>query len=71
MFFYKVIYFYFLLYSTYLKDSKFIVVRYEKTYLNCVETVKPVRDTLDRISVKWELHIIILVSIGNNEFTAI
>ena len=46
-------------------------MRYEKTYLNCVETVKPVRDTLDILSVKWELPIIILVSIENNRFTDI
>lgn len=43
----------------------------EKSYLNCIETVKPVRDTLDIISGKWKLPIIISVSIGNKRFTDI
>lgn len=43
----------------------------EKSYLNCIETVRPVRDTLDIISGKWKLPIIISVSIGNNRFTDI
>lgn len=43
----------------------------KKSYLNCIETVKPVRDTLDVINGKWKLPIIISVSIGNNRFTDI
>ncbi len=43
----------------------------DKSYLNCIETVKPVRDTLDIISGKWKLPIIISISIGNDRFTDI
>lgn len=43
----------------------------EQSYLNCIQTVRPVRDTLDIISGKWKLPIIISVSIGNNRFTDI
>lgn len=43
----------------------------EKSYLNCIETVRPVRDTLDIISGKWKLPIIISISIGNDRFTDI
>ncbi len=43
----------------------------EKLYLNCIETIRPVRDTLDVISGKWKLPIIISISIGNERFTDI
>lgn len=39
--------------------------------LNCLDTVKPVRDTLDVINGKWKLPIIISVTIGNDRFTDI
>lgn len=42
-----------------------------KNYLSCIETVRPVRDTLDIISGKWKLPIIISISIGNERFTDI
>ena len=42
-----------------------------KSYLSCIDTIRPVRDTLDIISGKWKLPIIISVSIGNNRFTDI
>lgn len=37
----------------------------------CINTVKPVRDTLDVISGKWKLPIIISVGVGNDRFTDI
>lgn len=40
-------------------------------YHCCLATVKPVRDTLDVISGKWKLPIIISVSMGNERFTDI
>jgi DNA-binding HxlR family transcriptional regulator len=43
----------------------------KKGYCNCLDTVKPVRDTLDVINGKWKLPIIISVSIGNERFTDI
>jgi len=43
----------------------------EKSYLTCIETVRPVRDTLDIISGKWKLPIIISISIGNERYTDI
>jgi len=43
----------------------------KRVYLNCLDTVKPVRDTLDVISGKWKLPIIISVSMGNDRFTDI
>ena len=43
----------------------------KKGYLNCLDTVRPVRDTLDVINGKWKLPIIISVSIGNDRFTDI
>lgn len=43
----------------------------KKGYLNCLDTVKPVRDTLDVINGKWKLPIIISVSIGNDRFSDI
>ena len=42
-----------------------------KVYCNCLETVKPVRDTLDVINGKWKLPIIISISVGNDRFTDI
>ncbi|PQA54972.1 winged helix-turn-helix transcriptional regulator [Siphonobacter curvatus] len=43
----------------------------KKDYCNCLETIKPVRDTLDVINGKWKLPIIISVSVGNDRFTDI
>lgn len=37
----------------------------------CINTVKPVRDTLDIISGKWKLPIIISIGVGNDRFTDI
>ena len=43
----------------------------KKGYNNCLDTVKPVRDTLDVINGKWKLPIIISVGVGNDRFTDI
>lgn len=43
----------------------------KKGYLNCLDTVKPVRDTLEVISGKWKLPIIISIGVGNDRFTDI
>jgi len=43
----------------------------KKAYCSCIETVKPVRDTLDVINGKWKLPIIISISVGNERFTDI
>lgn len=43
----------------------------KKRYYNCLQVVKPVRDTLDVINGKWKLPIIISVSMGNERFTDI
>ena len=40
-------------------------------YCECLNTVKPGRDTLDVINGKWKLPIIISVGVGNNRFTDI
>ncbi|SFT25006.1 winged helix-turn-helix transcriptional regulator [Mucilaginibacter polytrichastri] len=40
-----------------------------KPYCECLETVKPVRDTLDVINGKWKLAIIISIGVGNDRFT--
>jgi len=40
-------------------------------YCEGLNTVKPVRDTLDVINGKWKLPIIISVGVGNNRFTDI
>jgi len=42
-----------------------------KNYLPCLETLKPVRDTLDVINGKWKLPILISIMVGNNRFTDI
>lgn len=42
-----------------------------KTYCECLDTVKPVRDALDVINGKWKLPIIISVGVGNDRFTDI
>jgi len=42
-----------------------------KSYLSCLDTVKPVRDALDVINGKWKLPIIISVGVGNERFTDI
>ncbi|SKC87661.1 winged helix-turn-helix transcriptional regulator [Ohtaekwangia koreensis] len=43
----------------------------KKTYCDCLNTVKPVRDALDVINGKWKLPIIISVGVGNDRFTDI
>jgi DNA-binding HxlR family transcriptional regulator len=43
----------------------------KKGFLSCLDTVKPVRDTLDVINGKWKLPIIISVGAGNERFTDI
>lgn len=43
----------------------------KKTHLNCLETVKPVRDALDVINGKWRLSIFISVASGNERYTDI
>ncbi|GAB3817629.1 winged helix-turn-helix transcriptional regulator [Pontibacter rugosus] len=43
----------------------------KKAYCDCLNTVKPVRDTLDVINGKWKLPIIISVGVGNERFTDI
>ena len=43
----------------------------KKGYNNCLDTVKPVRDTLDVMNGKWKLPIIISVGVGNDRFTDI
>jgi len=43
----------------------------KKAYCDCLETIKPVRDTLDVINGKWKLPIIISVGVGNERFTDI
>ncbi|QCR21798.1 helix-turn-helix domain-containing protein [Pontibacter sp. SGAir0037] len=43
----------------------------KKAYCNCLNTIKPVRDTLDVINGKWKLPIIISVGVGNERFTDI
>ncbi|OZI05858.1 transcriptional regulator [Siphonobacter sp. BAB-5385] len=43
----------------------------KKGYCNCLETIKPVRDTLDVINGKWKLPIIISITVGNERFTDI
>ncbi len=42
-----------------------------KAYCECLDTVKPVRDTLDVINGKWKLPIIISIGVGNERFTDI
>jgi len=43
----------------------------KKIHCDCLDTIKPVRDTLDVISGKWKLPIIISISTGNERFTEI
>ena len=43
----------------------------KQTYLSCLDTLKPVRDTLEVINGKWKLPIIISVLAGNKRFTDI
>lgn len=43
----------------------------KKTYLSCLDSLKPVRDALDVINGKWKLPIIISVGVGNERFTDI
>ena len=42
-----------------------------KIHCSCLDTVKPVRDTLNVISGKWKLPIIISIGVGNDRFTDI
>lgn len=60
------------LYSPFPKESRiFATMPDKKKYYNCLNVVKPVRDTLDVINGKWKLPIIISVSMGNERFTDI
>jgi len=43
----------------------------KKTHCACLDTIKPVRDTLDVINGKWKVPIIISVGVGNERFTDI
>lgn len=43
----------------------------KKTHCSCLDTLNPVRESLDVISGKWKLLIIISVSGGNERFTDI
>lgn len=43
----------------------------KKMYCDCLNTIKPVRDTLDVINGKWKLPIIISIGVGNSRFTDI
>lgn len=43
----------------------------KRGYFNCLDSVKPVRDTLDVINGKWKLPIIISIGVGNDRFTDI
>lgn len=43
----------------------------KKAHCDCLDTIKPVRDTLDVINGKWKVPIIISVGIGNDRFTDI
>ena len=43
----------------------------KNTYCDCIDTIKPVRDTLDVINGKWKLPIIISIRVGNERFTDI
>ena len=60
------------MYSPFLKESKKINhMAVKKGYYNCLDTVRPVRDTLEVINGKWKLPIIISMGIGNERFTDI
>lgn len=43
----------------------------EKAYTDCNSVLRPVRDTLDVISGKWKLPIIISIGAGNQRFTTV
>lgn len=43
----------------------------KKVHCDCMETILPVRDTLDVINGKWKIPIIISVGAGNDRFTDI
>ncbi|WP_129714335.1 helix-turn-helix domain-containing protein [Pedobacter sp. SYP-B3415] len=43
----------------------------KREFYECLETLKPVRDTLNIINGKWKLVIIISVGAGNDRFTDI
>lgn len=43
----------------------------QKKHCECLDTIKPVRDTLDVINGKWKLPIIISIGVGNSRFTDI
>ncbi|MDI9863613.1 winged helix-turn-helix transcriptional regulator [Flectobacillus longus] len=43
----------------------------KKKHCDCLDTLKPVRDTLDVINGKWKIPIIISISVGNDRFTDI
>ncbi|ASK32623.1 transcriptional regulator [Chryseobacterium sp. T16E-39] len=43
----------------------------QPNHKECMQVLKPVRDTLDIISGKWKLQIIISLNAGNKRFTEI
>lgn len=43
----------------------------QHNYKECLEVMKPLRDTLDVISGKWKLPIIVALNGGNKRFTEI
>ena len=44
---------------------------HKKMHCDRMETIRPVRDTLDVINGKWKIPIIISVGVGNDRFTDI
>jgi DNA-binding HxlR family transcriptional regulator len=51
--------------------GEIIEMEKNKSYLSCLDTLKPVRDALDVINGKWKLPIIISIMAGNQRFTDI
>jgi DNA-binding HxlR family transcriptional regulator len=43
----------------------------QHSHKDCIQALKPVRDTLDVINGKWKLQIIISLNAGNKRFTEI
>ena len=43
----------------------------QHSHKDCMQALKPVRDTLDVINGKWKLQIIISLNAGNKRFTEI
>ena len=56
------------MYSSYLKESK---MKQKHDHKDCLQALRPIRDTLDVISGKWKLQIIISLEAGNRRFNEI